>query len=121
MIMMTVLRLLSFPGLNRGESSGTGYRWIRGLLARNPCAIGIQPVHTRVDSCGLPLDDLRRRQRAGMRGIACFDLKGGVVDAVAGREIGAGLRQQPVVERGARPYEMRRERDLGRAHRPDVQ
>src|SRR5690348_11241666 len=28
-------------------------RWIRGLLARNPCAIGIQPVHTRVDSCGL--------------------------------------------------------------------
>src|SRR5690348_8561483 len=27
---------------------------IRGLLARNPCAIGIQPVHTRVDSCGLP-------------------------------------------------------------------
>src|SRR5690242_11954849 len=26
---------------------------IRGLLARNPCAIGIQPVHTRVDSCGL--------------------------------------------------------------------
>src|SRR6185312_1452397 len=28
-------------------------RWIRGLLARNPCAIGIQPVHTRVDSRGL--------------------------------------------------------------------
>src|SRR5690348_6571430 len=23
-------------------------------LARNPCAIGIQPVHTRVDSSGLP-------------------------------------------------------------------
>src|SRR6185503_4613978 len=27
---------------------------IRGLPARNPCAIGVQPVHTRVDSCGLP-------------------------------------------------------------------
>src|SRR5215470_392627 len=28
-------------------------RWTRGLLAQNPCAIGIQPVHTRVHSCGL--------------------------------------------------------------------
>ena len=28
-------------------------RQIRGLLTRNPCAIDIQPVHTRVDSCGL--------------------------------------------------------------------
>jgi hypothetical protein len=34
-------------------SGGWGCRWIRGLLARNPCAIGIQPVHSRVDSCGL--------------------------------------------------------------------
>jgi hypothetical protein len=33
---------------------GAGDRWTRGLLARNPCAIGIQPVHSRVDSCGLP-------------------------------------------------------------------
>src|SRR4051812_21769707 len=28
---------------------GEGCRWIRGLRGRNPCAIGIQPVHTRVD------------------------------------------------------------------------
>jgi len=28
-------------------------RWIRGLLAQNPCAIGIEAVHTGVDSCGL--------------------------------------------------------------------
>src|SRR5690242_10340061 len=52
-MMMIVLRLLSLRGLNRGVFSGVGCRWIRGLLARNPCAIGIQPVHTRVDSCGL--------------------------------------------------------------------
>ena len=48
-----LLRLLSLPGLDRGVFSGNQYRWTRGLLARNPCAIGIQPVHTRVDSCGL--------------------------------------------------------------------
>src|SRR6478672_1794044 len=66
-MMMIVLRLLSLLGLksrghrqfsprplNRGVFSGGGYRWTRGLLARNPCAIGVQPVHTRVDSCGLP-------------------------------------------------------------------
>src|SRR5512140_610635 len=53
-MMMIVLRLLSLPGRDGGESSGTANRWIRGLRARNPCAIGIQPVHTRVDSCGLP-------------------------------------------------------------------
>ena len=46
---------------NRGVFSGTGCRWIRGLLARNPCAIGIQPVHTRVDSCGLPPRASRRK------------------------------------------------------------
>src|ERR1700743_1560336 len=40
---------------------GAGCRWIRGLLARNPCAIGIQPVHTRVDSCGLPQRATRRK------------------------------------------------------------
>jgi hypothetical protein len=28
-------------------------RWIRGLLAPNPCAIDIEAVHTGVDSCGL--------------------------------------------------------------------
>src|ERR1700748_1265544 len=53
-MMMIVLRLLSLPGLNRGVFPGNEDRWIRGLLAKNPCAIGIQPVHTRVDSCGLP-------------------------------------------------------------------
>src|SRR4051812_45902512 len=59
---MIVLRLLSLLGLKsrfrppnkpffRGR--GEGCRWIRGLRAQNPCAIGIQPVHTRVDSRGL--------------------------------------------------------------------
>src|SRR3954463_552800 len=57
-----VLRLLSLLGLKsrlrppnkpffRGR--GEGCRWIRGLRAQNPYAIGIQPVHTRVDSRGL--------------------------------------------------------------------
>src|SRR3954467_14079931 len=61
-MMMIVLRLLSLLGLKsrlrppnkpffRGR--GEGCRWIRGLRAQNPCAIGIQPVHTRVDSRGL--------------------------------------------------------------------
>jgi hypothetical protein len=40
-------------------SGGPGCR-IRGLLARNPCAIGIQPLHSRVDSCGLPPSAIRR-------------------------------------------------------------
>src|SRR3954471_7923316 len=60
-MMMIVSRLLSLlnlksrlrppnkPFFGRGE----GCRWIRGLRAQNPCAIGIQPVHTRVDSRGL--------------------------------------------------------------------
>src|SRR3954463_16378297 len=59
---MIVLHLLSLLGLKsrlrppnkpffRGR--GEGCRWIRGLRAQNPCAIGIQPVHTRVDSRGL--------------------------------------------------------------------
>src|SRR6185437_4282413 len=47
------------------------------------------------------LDHFRRRQDAGVGGIARFDLKGGVADTEARREIGAGLRQQPVVERRA--------------------
>ena len=34
-------------------SGGWGCRWIRGLRAENADAIGIEPVHTRVDSCGL--------------------------------------------------------------------
>ena len=45
-------------------------RWICGLLARNPCAIGIQPVHTRVDSCGLrglPPTSLRRKATSALR------------------------------------------------------
>ena len=42
-------------------SGGAGYRWTHGLWARNPCAIVIQPVHTRVDSCGLPPRAIRRK------------------------------------------------------------
>src|SRR4051812_2057243 len=72
-MMMTVLRLLSRllsllgleipmasafqpPPPEQGVFSGEGEgcRWIRGLRGQNPCAIGIQPVHTRVDSRGLP-------------------------------------------------------------------
>src|SRR5690348_9115093 len=34
-------------------SSGVENRWIRGLRAENLESIGIGPVHTRVDSCGL--------------------------------------------------------------------
>jgi hypothetical protein len=46
---------------------GPGCR-IRGLLARNPCAIGIQPVHIRVDSCGLRGPPTRAiRPRATLR------------------------------------------------------
>src|SRR3954463_69832 len=61
-MMMIVLRLLSLLGLKprwhrhfspRCFSRGVGCRWIRGLRAQNPCAIGMQPVHTRVDSRGL--------------------------------------------------------------------
>src|SRR4051812_35831894 len=66
-MMMIVLRLLSLLGLKsrwqrhfhpdpeQGVFSGEGEwcRWIRGLRARNPCGIGIQPVHTQVDSGGL--------------------------------------------------------------------
>jgi len=64
--MMIVLHLRSLLGLKSGWhrhfslrppnevffQGGPGCR-IRGLLARNPCAIGVQPVHTRVDSRGL--------------------------------------------------------------------
>src|SRR3954462_14121839 len=65
---MIVLRLLSLLGLKSRwhrhfspgppntvffRGVGVGCRWIRGLRAQNPCAIGIQPVHTRVDSWGL--------------------------------------------------------------------
>src|SRR3954469_2146691 len=39
--------------LDRCFFRGVGCRWIRGLRAQNPCAIGIQPVHSRVDSGGL--------------------------------------------------------------------
>src|SRR6185312_4908279 len=66
-MMMIVLRLRSPLGLksrwhrhfsprllNEVFFQGAGSRRIRGLPAENPCAIGIQPVHTRVDSCGLP-------------------------------------------------------------------
>ena len=42
------------PTPEQGVFSGMGYRWIRGLLARNPCAIGIQPVHTRVETLWTP-------------------------------------------------------------------
>src|SRR5512143_1399800 len=52
-MMTIVLRPLLLLDLDRGVSCGTENRWIRGLLAQNPCAIGIQPVHTRVDSSGL--------------------------------------------------------------------
>src|SRR3954463_3994157 len=67
MMMMIMLRLLSLLGLKsrwhrhfsprartRCFFRGEGCRWIRGLRAQNACAIGIQPVHTRVDSGGLP-------------------------------------------------------------------
>src|SRR3954467_15017456 len=68
MTIMIVLRLLSLLGLKSRwhrhfsprppnevffRGVGVGCRWIRGLRARNSCAIGIQPVHTRVDSGGL--------------------------------------------------------------------
>src|SRR5262249_48999879 len=65
-MMMIVLRLLPLLGLksrwhrhfrprplNKVFFQGGRSGWIRGLLARNPCAIDIQSVHTRVDSCGL--------------------------------------------------------------------
>src|SRR3954471_19126010 len=61
-MIMTLLRLLSLLGLKSRlrppnkpffGGGGVGCRWIRGLRARNPYAIGIQPVHTRVDSRGL--------------------------------------------------------------------
>src|SRR5690242_5709746 len=56
---MIVLRLLPLLGLRcrwhrhfsrlrpvrSGFSRGVGGRWIRGLLAQNPCAIGIEAVH----------------------------------------------------------------------------
>ena len=45
----------------QGCFSGDGYRWIRGLLARNPCAIGIQPVHTQWTLCGFPQSAIRRK------------------------------------------------------------
>src|SRR3954471_1964294 len=61
-MIMTLLRLLSLLGLKSRlrppnkpffGGGGEGCRWIRGLRAQNPYAIGIQPVHTRVDSRGL--------------------------------------------------------------------
>ena len=52
-MMMIVLRLLSLLPLNQVVIQGVVCRWTRGLLAQNPYAIGIQPVHTRVDSGGL--------------------------------------------------------------------
>src|SRR6478609_7887950 len=50
-------------------------RWIRGLLARNPCAIGIEPVHTRADSCGLrglPPRAIRRKSHFAPGGLIVF-------------------------------------------------
>ncbi len=40
-------------GLQTNCFSGARSRWIRGLRAENADAIGIEPVHTRVDSRGL--------------------------------------------------------------------
>src|SRR6185437_14081719 len=39
--------------LGRCFFAGDGDRWIRGLLAQNPCVIGTEAVHRRVDSRGL--------------------------------------------------------------------
>src|SRR6185312_7620088 len=50
-------------------------RWIRGLLARNPCAIVIEPVHTRADSCGLrglPPRAIRRKSHFAPGGLIVF-------------------------------------------------
>src|SRR3954463_456513 len=108
-----VLRLLSLLGLKsrlrppnkpffRGR--GEGCRWIRGLRAQNPYAIGIQPVHTRVDSRGLQWtpamgDSTRsdfalppRRRRVG---VAAIDL------VVADRAAGAGHRRRAVAAAAA--------------------
>src|SRR5690242_13470711 len=52
----------------RGQSG-----WIRGLLARNPCAIDIQPVHTLVDFRGL----LPRAPRLRATALAQSDDAGG--------------------------------------------
>src|SRR5262249_55870708 len=58
-MMMPVLRLLSLLRLHFSPPPrafflrGVGGRWIRGLRAQNPCAIGISPVHNRVDFRGL--------------------------------------------------------------------
>src|ERR1700759_1351305 len=66
MMMMIELRLLSLLGLkfrwhrhfslrplSKVFFRGVGCRWNRGVLAQNPCAIGIQPIHTRVESRGV--------------------------------------------------------------------
>src|SRR5436190_9488910 len=73
---------------------GAGCRWIRGLFGQNPCAIGIQPVHTRVDSGGLWWtagaleDDASRSLRDSAR---CHLALGR-----AGREVAAGAAEDAV-------------------------
>src|SRR5579883_506758 len=76
-MMMIVLHLLLLPGRDRGVSQLGRNRWIRGLLAQNPCAIGIQPVHTRVDSGGLPPRDVARQGVCGISGISATLPDGG--------------------------------------------
>src|SRR6187399_995660 len=66
--------------------------WIRGLGAEKPCAIGIQGVHPRMDSCGLlgrsavlVVDLLALGFDAGRRGAVVGGRgRGGRVGAVAG-------------------------------------
>jgi hypothetical protein len=50
---MTLIAPLEWRGPMRGFFHEAENRWIRGLRAENADAIGIEPVHTRVDSRGL--------------------------------------------------------------------
>src|SRR5271165_4014051 len=64
---------------------------------------------------------MRRCQVALELGIAGFDLQGRVPDLEAQFELATRFVQHPIVETGAGTDQVRGERSLRGAHRPDVQ
>src|SRR4051812_7478485 len=115
---MIVLRLLSLLGLKsrfrppnkpffRGR--GEGCRWIRGLRAQNPCAIGIQPVHTRVDSRGLQWTPANGGSATSDFALGAGLLAGEDAGRLVGRVVGADGEGAALVL-GLRPEERAGER-----------